>query len=126
MRTFPVIGDDGIQRAFEIEHVYISRGALFQLLSSIEGVSCVTKPDRKERTAGVRVEFKHRDVDFFVWEPYGDNSRYWIGPKENLILRDPSQLREIEEAFDRYRAPLLLKILGDLVSLNFKGLFRAE
>ncbi len=62
-----------------------------------------------------------------MWEPYGDNSDYWIGPKEaSLILRDSSQLREIEEVFKRYRPPLLLKILGDLVSLNFKGLLGSD
>jgi len=126
MRTFPVAGDDGVHRAFEIEHVYISRGALMRLLAGIEGVSCVRRPRREDRGAGARVEFKHRDIEFQVWEPYGDSSRYWIGPKENLILRDPSQLREVEEAFRRYRPPRLLKILGDLVSLNFKGLLRVD
>jgi len=61
-------------------------------------------------------------VEFHVWEPYGDNSRYWIGPNERLVLRDPIQLREIEEAVRQYRPPALVKIFGDLVSLNFKSL----
>jgi len=70
----------------------------------------------------VRLEFEHRGVEFHVYEPYGDNSRYWILPKERLVLCDPLQLNEIEEAFRKYRPPTLVKIFGDIVSLNFKGL----
>ena len=126
MRTFPVVGDDGVQRGFRIENAYIFRGALLRLLSSIESVSYARKPRREDLSAGIRVEFEHRGVELHVCEPYGDNSDYWIIPKEHLILRNPSQLREIEEAFASYRPPLLLKILGDLVSLNLKGLLGAD
>ncbi|MCY1562005.1 hypothetical protein D9M68_993370 [compost metagenome] len=51
-----------------------------------------------------------------VWEPFGDNSRYWIGPQE--AERDVD-FATVEMAFKQYRPALLRKVLGDLIGLKF-------
>lgn len=123
MRTFQVASESGEQHAFELEHIYLTRGALRSIVSSIPGVSSVTVPRSSGEDREIRLQFIHEGVRFHVWEPFGDNSRYWIGPEDADAKGSPSQLRTIEEAFQRYRPPLLLKILGDVLSLNFKALF---
>ncbi len=56
-----------------------------------------------------------------VLEPYGDNSRYWIGPKEPA--ENALDVGDIENAFKAYRPPLHRKILGDVLTLRlFKRL----
>ncbi|MDE3043147.1 MAG: hypothetical protein KGJ82_21615 [Nitrospirota bacterium] len=58
-------------------------------------------------------------------EPFGDNSRYWIGPKGGKDdVPAAANIGKIKSAFERYKPPLSVKLLGDLVRLNFKGLFR--
>ena len=42
---------------------------------------------------------------FVVWEPFGDNDRYWIGPRP---LRWVPEIEEVREAFAR--APVLFDL----------------
>src|SRR4051812_10693507 len=45
---------------------------------------------------------KGRACTYVVWEPFGDNSRYWIFPKADRgAARD---VRELEEVFESYKA----------------------
>jgi hypothetical protein len=74
-----------------------------------------------------RIEFKCQGHDFIVMEPFGDNSRYWIGRKGGKD--DPAaaaNIGRIKAAFERYKPPLPAKIFGDLASLNFRGCFAAS
>ena len=46
--------------------------------------------------------FKYHGEPFVVWEPYGDSSRYWIGPDQN----DPAKIVDVgplEGAIARHR-----------------------
>jgi len=56
------------------------------------------------------------DVDFKVVEPYGDNSRYWIGPKDPAEEKEELVVR-LSSAFEAYRPPVLLRLFGSVLAL---------
>jgi hypothetical protein len=116
MDTFPLI--DRVDRpphAFEIENVYVSRRRAARILSAVPGVTKV-HVQRLFQRSDHRVEFEYQGRPCVVWEPFGDNSRFWIGP------RDPDgrnvDITAIEAAFLSYRPNMLVHVLGSLVSLR--------
>ena len=127
MKTYPLIQDGSDPFAFEIDHVYLSRRTIARLLDKIEGVTEVHLGGHFGSPDDVRIEFKCQGRDYIVMEPFGDNSRYWVGPKGG---KDDgaavANIRHIRVAFEGYKPPLPVKVLGDLASLNFKGLFRGQ
>ncbi|UPG91191.1 hypothetical protein L2Y96_05275 [Luteibacter aegosomaticola] len=122
MRTFPLT-KAGKTFAFEIEHTYVSRRAVAKLLKQAEDVTDVRLRRRFGSSDDVRVDFNYLGSTYVVWEPFGDNSRYWIGPKEPGP-RDPD-IRCLEALFDGYQPWLLRSLVGDVLTLNlFKRLVR--
>jgi hypothetical protein len=122
MRTFPLI-NEGRTHAFEIENVYVSRRTVAKLLRQTEGITDVHLRGRFGSSDDVRVAFKYLGSDYIVWEPYGDNSRYWIGPAE-LGPQNADVLR-LEAIFQGYQPWLLRSLVGDVLTLNlFKRLVR--
>ena len=97
MRTYPILRDDDHLLAFEITSVWITFHSLHKLLRSIEGVTDV----RRNIWNDDRFTFSYRGVSCVVHEPWGDSSRYWIGPKipEEIAL----DIRPLHEAFHSYR-----------------------
>ena len=107
--------------AFEIENAYVSRRAVAHLLGRLDGVTDVGFGGRFGSSNDVRVEFKYRNRDYIALEPFGDNSRYWIGPKETAESVD--DIGELENAFKRYKPPLHRTVIGDILTLRvFKRL----
>jgi hypothetical protein len=51
-----------------------------------------------------RASFKYRGVACIVNEPFGDNSRYWVGPAEPS--KTPIDMRPINSAFEHYMNPI--------------------
>ncbi len=119
MTTYPIRNQEGLLVAFEIEIVYVGLSRVASLLSSVSGVSGVQVRRLLESSSEVRVRFSYMGSDFVVSEPFGDNSRYWIGPREEVS--GPVDVSDIERAFLRYRPPLIVRVFGDLVSLKFLG-----
>lgn len=99
--------------AFEIENLGVTRGACARLLRTIPGVTDVQPIGvRRLLRTDQRVTFKYLGQDFEVMEPFGDNSRYWIGPV-NPSDGKPD-ISAIEDAFKRsesFTASLLLDVL---------------
>lgn len=118
MRTYKLYKENGSLFAFEIENAYIRPKKIGILLGVINGVTKVRVRKSFNLSDDVHVQFKYQDNDFIVWEPYGDNSRYWIGPsnEENSLDVD---IEPLEEAFKNYKPQFLFKIFGDLMSLHF-------
>jgi hypothetical protein len=112
VEIFPIAKEDGHAIGFEIEHLFITRGAIARLLKSIEHVTNVRVTGHFGSADESRVRFTYRDRDFMVWEPYGDNSRYAIAPTDPD--KGPSDLTDIVDAFKRYRP--LRALLNDLHS----------
>ncbi|MDH3623485.1 MAG: hypothetical protein OEQ49_06390 [Myxococcales bacterium] len=103
MKTYPIIDDVGSLRGFEIA-VPLSYRPIYRALRSVEGVTDVKRTWFNED----RMKFKFNGEPFIVWEPYGDNSRYWIGPADPPSEQDISP---IHEAFERYRYSAMLRLV---------------
>lgn len=117
MKTYPILDKvHGRVAAFEIENAYVGIGAVADLLSKIDTVSDVQARKLFSKSGDIRVEFKYRGKDCVVVEPFGDNSRYWVG---SLNLESTmTDLGEVENAFKHYRPSFFREVLGDLLSLR--------
>lgn len=122
MRTYRINREDGRLFAFEIENVYIRPRRIASLLDAVDGVSNIRLRKPFSSSSDVHLEFKYQGKDFMVWEPYGDSSRYWIGPTEEAETTDISAL---VKAFEEYQPPVIVKAFGDLMTLNFRSLLRS-
>jgi len=122
MKTYTIKDNDGNPFAFEIDNIYISIRTLAKVLSSLKGVENITTRRLFERKKENHIEFEYAGEPFVIWEPFGDNSRYWIGPKNPE--KKSATITDIEEILKSYKPPFLIKLLGDLISLNFKEIFR--
>lgn len=84
MKIYPIEDKQGKLHAFEIENRKVSRSRATKVVKGIPGVILLREPKRflswfREE---VFCEFQVNGVTFQIDEPYGDNSRYWIGKKE--------------------------------------------
>jgi len=124
MKTYP---DENTQSGsavgFEIDNIYVSLGTVARILEGINGVSEIKKRRLFGKSEDIHIWFKYFNYECFVIEPFGDNSRYWIGPKNPEERFDISN---VEIAFKQYHPPRMIKFFGDLVTLNFKSLFRGH
>ncbi len=100
MRTYPHVRDDGTIAYFEISNGFPwSLGFMRRVLTSVEGVSAF----RRERNSDDRFSFLYFDRRCVVHEPFGDNSRYWIGPAEP---EPPIDMTAMRDAFTQFRVGL--------------------
>ena len=100
MRTYPIATDDGLIKAFEISNAYFwSLGDMRRTLASVDGVSDVRRNWFKDD----RFSFSFHERPCVVNEPWGDNSRYWIGPIEMEPLLD---MGPVHDAFRKFRLTL--------------------
>jgi hypothetical protein len=118
MKTNPILTKDGSRSfAFEVENVYIASATAARLLAEVDGVTDVQPYKMSSKSSDVHIEFKYRGQPYIVWEPFGDNSRYWIGPKDEA--NDVGDITSLEAVFKRYRPPLHRMLVGDLLTLRF-------
>lgn len=123
MNTYPLTLENGTVYAFELENTYIRPRKVAEILAEIDGVTNIKLRKLFSSSSDTHVKFKYRNKDFMVWEPYGDSSRYWIGP---INESDEISVSSLEYSFKQYKLPMLVKIFGNLVSLDFKSLFRSS
>lgn len=121
MRVYEIKRKDGQVFAIEVDNVYIRPAKIAKLLVAIDGVSNVRLRKPFSSPNEIHVAFKYMGEDFIVWEPYGDSSRYWVGPKFEEKCVD---IRALVKAIEKYDPPLLKKIIGDLITFNIGSLFR--
>ena len=84
MKIHPIENNEGQLHAFEIANFSVSRSRVAKIVGKIHGAKILRKPRRffswfREE---VFCEFEINGVVFQIDEPFGDNSRYWIGKKE--------------------------------------------
>lgn len=84
MKVYPIKNKEGQLHAFEIDNFKVGRSRTTEIVRKIHGAKILRKPKRflswfREE---VFCEFELNGVVFQIDEPYGDNSRYWIGKKE--------------------------------------------
>ena len=117
MNTNLLRNRDGGTFGFEIENFYIGIRKIATLLCTIQGVSNIRVRKLFSKDADIHVEFTYMGRPFMVWEPHGDASRYWICPKDET--NENIDVGALESVFKQYRPPLVIKVLGDLVSFKF-------
>jgi hypothetical protein len=108
--------------AFEIDNLLVSRNTVAEIVRSIAGAR-VLRQSRSWWGPDVFCEFEVGGTQFHAWEPWGDSSRYWIGP-------EPPQFSEqtaiVRAAFAAY-SPLRQQPTSIVLKLTFvlRGLFLA-
>ena len=122
-----MFNDAGVRSpVFQIDNIYLSSATATKLLATVEGVTDVKQRKLFAKSSDIHVEFQYLGRPYIVWEPYGDNSRFWIGPAD--MVTDAAPVRELdstadicrlEDAFKRYQPPFYRKILGDIFTLRF-------
>jgi hypothetical protein len=118
MRTYPIVDEKKSKRpfAFEIENAYVGIRTIARLLTEVDGVSDVRRRRLFSKWDEIHIWFKYANQTYVVWEPFGDNSRYWIGPKSPEEAID---IRDVENAFKQHRPSFYREIAGDILSLRF-------
>lgn len=99
MKTYPILRGDGGLQAFEIGRTWTSLRTVARVLRSVRGVSNVRSPNVAEK----RLLFDFNDSQCEVWEPFGDNSRYWIGPSDGATC----DIAPLHDAFARHTHPIV-------------------
>ena len=99
MKTYPLKSKDGKLFAFEVPNYKVSRRRAVKIVNSIPGSKIVRYPKKvfswfREETF---CEFVINGLKFEIWEPFGDNSRYWIGKSGTAV--PCNEILVIEEAF---------------------------
>jgi hypothetical protein len=118
MKTYPAkTSADGRLLAFEVENAYIGPAVIARLLEQVADVSDVKRRRMFSGDGDVHVRFKHYGQPCIVWEPYGDNSRFWIGPENVEAFTE--NLRAVEQAFESYNPPTHRAVIGNLLTLRF-------
>lgn len=95
MRTYPIRDDGGVLFAFEVSAQPAGR-RLARVLRQIDGVTDVRLRRWWVGSPDVHVHFQYRGREYVVWEPFGDNSRWWIGPDDTDAAHMP--LDDLERA----------------------------
>lgn len=87
MKTYPEYTKDNRLHSFEIENLLCGRNKAVKIVENISGVKFLRRSRRLFSWFREEVfcEFELDGVHFQIDEPFGDNSRYWIGSsqKEN-------------------------------------------
>jgi hypothetical protein len=102
MKVYDVHDAQGRLQSFEIENSPISRGAVIKILRTIPGLVVKRSPARFRFGEEDFCEFELAGTSFQASEPWGDSSRFWLGPSsgsysENIVV--------IRDAFVRHSAP---------------------
>jgi hypothetical protein len=93
MKVHDLKDNDGRIYAFEVSNGLLGRKSAIKIVEAIPGVQISRRPhlfDGEEEFG----EFKLGGVIFKIWEPFGDNSRYWIGPEPPIWCEQVSIVRE--------------------------------
>lgn len=108
--------------AFEIANIYIGVRRLRTLLSSVNCFGEFFGREEWPENGEFRLGFTCAGHEFVVLEPYGDSSRYWIGPIEGKEGAGAVVIDDIEIVFLNYEPPLPIRLIGNVLSLNIRGL----
>ena len=104
MKTYELLDEEGRFFAFEVGNSGLGRKGVCRVVETIPGAKIVRRP--KFLSWFREEEFCEFDVDgktFIAWEPYGDSSRYWIGPEPIEPLPQTQRVRAAFEAFGQSR-----------------------
>jgi hypothetical protein len=93
MKTYDLTYDDGHVFGFEVSNTFLPRSTACRVAQRIPGAKLIRDPRIFPRE-DVFCEFELEGVTFMLWEPWGDNSRYWISPKTGEPVPQTDRVRE--------------------------------
>lgn len=99
MKTYLMKDEDGKLISFEIPNWKVSRNRATKIIASISRVKITRSPKRLLSwfREDVFCEFELNGLSFEIEEPFGDNSRFLIGSKQNYDFY--KEIAVIEQAF---------------------------
>ena len=97
MKTYDIYDPNNRLLAFEISNTFIGRGVVCRIVERIPGAILTRRPKalswlREDSFCEFTVDGELYEIE----EPYGDSSRYWIGP---VPARHLSQTAKVRDAF---------------------------
>ena len=103
MKTYPLVSDGGDYSGFEIGNTFISLRRIINILKTKLNIQNIRKQKLFDSSEN-RINFIYKNQEYIVWEPFGDNSRYWIGLLEDSNSKNNfKDLKEIEKAFKSHK-----------------------
>ena len=121
MNTRPIRDTNGRLHAIEIDMWYAGLRTLADIIGAVGGVSDVQIRKPFSSSGDKKARFCFQGFDYLIIEPWGDSNEYWIGPATEST--ETPDLSPIDTQLRAYRPPVHRKIMGDLLTLNFKSLF---
>jgi hypothetical protein len=116
VQTYPITDYKGDLFAFEVNNTYLPTYRIPPLLRVIPQVSDIVVRRWFDPPDDVHITFCYQGKKFIVWEPYADNSRYWIGPEDETERE--CDVRELMDKFQSYEPwglkRIWLKVLAAL------------
>lgn len=109
MRTYRD-GSGSAVAGFEVSNLLISTKQIAMILRSVEGVRDVHER-RSFSHQEELLKFSYSGVPGVVIEPFGDSSRYWIGPADP---ENPFETVGLERAFKDHRLGRLRRIIATI------------
>jgi len=97
VKTFDLTDDEHRVFAFEVGNTLLTRRKVCKIVSDIDGVTVLREPKvfrLSQEDDETFCEFEVDGVTFEACEPFGDNSRYWIGPKNGKWSPQSDKVRE--------------------------------
>jgi len=101
MQTYPILDGSGELYAFEIELLLISASTVGRIMRTKLGATITPKSRKFYSNNDVRLGFVLQGAHFIVVEPFGDNSRYWVGPHSEGGARNPL-IDQVHESLKEY------------------------
>jgi len=103
MKTYPILSDKGDFLGFEIDNTFIRSSTIIKLLQKNLNLQDIQKQKFFD-SSEVRISFIYKNQNYIVWEPFGDNSRYWIGLlNEGDSENNFKDIKDIERVFIKHK-----------------------
>lgn len=111
MTTYDLKDKEGRVFAFEIENWILGRWGVVRVVRTIPGAVIKRMPVflswfREEKFC----EFEVDGHTYVAWEPFGDNSRFWIGPEPTHWLPQTEKVWEAFKKFSGLRAMVMSQL----------------
>ena len=94
MKIYDLKDKEGRTFAFEVSSL-LGRRKLCKLIQSIPEIKILKAPNFRSRHEDEFCEFEIQGQKFVAWEPFADNSRFWIGPKPTIWCKQVEIVRSI-------------------------------
>jgi hypothetical protein len=124
MRTYNLTDSAGNVIAFEVSNLLLGRRGAYKVASKVPGSRVTKRPP----LFGGGEEFCEFEVDgelFVISEPFGDNSRYWVGAnppqpsKAFHLVRQQFEMHHVRTI--SYRNAFAVALLMGTIALGFKS-----